>query len=66
MKLKGKSPHGKNIVHQHGNQWEIIRFGSPVCFDGDFSVLIQSIETRDRRWVRWENEKDLIPDPIEG
>lgn len=56
VKLKGKTRHGKNRVHEWGEIWTVIRDDK---FDGFPAWFLQSQCENDTRWVHKENDKNF-------
>lgn len=51
----------KQLIKEHGEKWDIIKFGNPVCFC-DSGIFIQSTDGKDhKRWVR-PNEVEFSSD----
>lgn len=68
--LEGTTRHGKNRVHQHGNQWEIVGEGS---FRGQPAWNLRSerptegpkdAKVHDGRWVLKKNDPNFVLTPL--
>jgi hypothetical protein len=49
VKIKGITKHGKNRVHEHGDEWRIIEDHPLTPRPSD--PFIESVKTGDRRWL---------------
>jgi hypothetical protein len=56
IKLKGITKHGKNRIHEHGNEWRVIE---PMVTPKPAQLFIESVKTGDRRWLNHNFE--VIP-----
>jgi hypothetical protein len=54
--LKGITKHGKNRIHEHGNEWLVIE---PGVTPKPAQLFIESVKTGDRRWLNHNFE--IIP-----
>jgi len=63
--LQAKSKHGKDRVHQHGENWRVIGLGAwkgkpAVCLESSAKTFRQGQEmTHDCRWVELKNDPDF-------
>lgn len=48
VKLKGITNHGKNRIREHGEIWKVIE---PNLTPKPIMLLVESVQTGDRRWV---------------
>ena len=48
IKLKGVTNHGKNRIHEHGNEWAVLE---PRVTPAPNMLYIQSVKTGDIRWL---------------
>lgn len=48
IKLKGITKHGKNRIHEHGDEWVVIE---PKVTPKPAMLYIQSVKTGDIRWL---------------
>ena len=63
--LRAKSKHGKDRLHQHGQNWRVVSFGTwkgsaAVCLESSAKTFRQGQEmTHDCRWVELKNDPDF-------
>lgn len=60
--LKGKTRHGKNRIHQHGERWVVKHLG---LFNGAPAMLLRSEHKTDKgdfdgRWVHLQDDNNFI------
>jgi len=60
--LKGKTRHGKNRIHQHGDQWFIVKFDK---FRGQDAMMLRSENKTDKgtfdgRWVLLQDDPNFV------
>lgn len=48
IKLKGITKHGKNRIHEHGDEWRVLE---PQVNPSPAMLFIESVKTGDRRWL---------------
>ena len=48
IKLKGITKHGKNRIHEHGDEWRVLE---PQFNPSPAMLFIESVKTGDRRWL---------------
>lgn len=48
IKLKGITKHGKNRIHEHGDEWEVLE---PLVTPAPNMLYIKSVKTGDIRWL---------------
>lgn len=48
IKIKGITKHGKNRVHEHGEEWTVLE---PRVAPAPNMLYIQSVKTGDIRWL---------------
>jgi hypothetical protein len=59
--LSPKSKHGKDVIHSEGANFLLLETVEHcLCHDNDKAMLLQSLKTGDKRWVRFENDKNFI------
>jgi hypothetical protein len=49
VKIKGITKHGKNRVHEHGDEWKVIEDHPLIPKPSE--LFIESVKTGDRRWL---------------
>jgi len=65
MLLRGISKHGKDVINNHGNEWDIVGVGKPSCKDGTAwlisnNVLDEKWDSKfDLRWLKMVNDEDF-------
>lgn len=48
VRIKGITKHGKNRVHEHGDEWKVLE---PLVTPKPTMLYIESVKTGDVRWL---------------
>lgn len=64
VNLKPKSNRFRQLIHDHGQPWVVIRTMTCACFGGQFGIEVKSQDGKHIRWVRATDVTLLDPTSV--
>ena len=58
LNLEGITAKGKQRIKAHGTSWKILK-ESKVAFSNDIHYKIESMKTKNLRWIKISQDKDF-------
>lgn len=59
IRLKGRTKKGRERIKRDGDWWNTIRVMKCPCFQMALGLLVESVQTREQRWIQGFVDQDF-------